>query len=267
MRHVSVVLVGHGSSSDRLAARPVRAAATALRAKKRFGEVRVGFWKARPHLRDSVARARGPVVLVLPWLLSEGWFSRRAIPAVLGLRGRVTRRGERTLVYADPIGTHPEMAAAVLRCAAAALTAGRPPPPPRRQTTLLVVGHGTPRDPRSAGAVRSVVARLRRRRWYAAVVPAFLDQEPSAHRALRAVRTPFAVVAPFFASDGPHSRRDLPRLMGLLRPGDRMSPNPIRWGESLRVWYARAVGTGPWMIPATLDRAREALRQARGRRR
>lgn len=265
MRNVSVVLVGHGSSSDPLAARSVRAAATTLRARKLFGEVRVGFWKARPHLRDAVARARGPVVLILPWLLSEGWFSRRIVPAALGLRGRVTRHGKRTLVYADPVGTHPDMDGAVLRCAAAASRPGKRPP--MSKTTLIVAGHGTSRDERSAGALRSVVARLRRRRQYAAVVPAFLEQEPSAHRALRAVRTPFAVIVPFLAGDGPHSRRDLPRLMDLLRKDGRMSRNPIRSGESLRVWYARAIGTGPWMIPIALSRAREALRRARGRRR
>ena len=265
MRDVSVVLIGHGSSSDPLATRSVRAAATTLRTRKLFGEIRVGFWKARPHLRDAVVRARGPVVLILPWLFSEGWFSRHVIPAALGLRGRVTRHEKQILVYADPVGTHPDMDGAVLRCAAAASRPGKRPP--MSKTTLVVAGHGTSRDERSAEAVRSVVARLRRRRQYAAVVPAFLEQEPSAHRALHTVRTPFAVVVPFFAGDGPHSRRDLPRLMGLLRKDGRMPRNPIRSGESLNVWHARAIGTGPWMLPIALARAREALRRARGRRR
>jgi sirohydrochlorin cobaltochelatase len=262
MRGPSVVLVGHGSSSDPLAARPVRAAARALRARGTFREVRVGFWKGRPHLRDAVARARAPVVLVIPWLFSEGWFWRRAIPKALGLRGRRAFAGGRLLLYARPVGTHPAMADAVLRCASAVLRGARGRPPPRRRTTLLVVGHGTPRDPRSARAVRSVAARLRRRRLWAEVRPAFLEQEPSARAALRASRTPFVVAVPFFAGDGPHSRRDLPLLMGLRRRGGRVPRNPVRARGRPSVWCARAVGTGPWMLRAVLDRARETLRAA-----
>ncbi|MCC7519716.1 MAG: hypothetical protein IT578_11095 [Verrucomicrobiae bacterium] len=262
MRDISVVLIGHGSSVDRFAARSIRAAATAIRNKKLFSEVRVGLWKGRPPLKEAVVRARGPIVLLLPWLFSEGWFARRAIPAALGLRARATPRCGRLLLYADPVGTHPDMDRAILRCAALALRPARGRPPPRRKTELLLVGHGTRRDPRSAGAVRAAAVRLRRRRQWAEVLPAFLDQAPSVRQALRTVRAPHAVVVPFLADDGPHARRDLPRAMGLLRCG-RRSRKPFRAEGRPAIWCARAVGSGPWMLPIVLKRVRETLRRFR----
>lgn len=264
MRRAALLLVGHGASADARAGQSLRAAASALRTRGVFREVRIGFWKGRPRLDLAVARARSPIVLIVPWLFSDGWFFRRVIPQALGLCGRVAQREGRLFLLADPVGVHPDMAKAVLRAAAFACRSARGVSPPRAQTTLIVVGHGTNRDGSSATAVRAAVAELRRRDQWAQVLPAYLDQEPSARRALHRVRAPYAVVVPFFAGDGPHSRRDLPRLMGLMpRDALRPPPNPIRWRKRLLVWRARALGTGPWMPRIVLDQARKALARAR----
>lgn len=264
MRRATLVLVGHGASADARARRSLRVAAAVLRARGIFREVRIGFWKGRPRIERAVACAQGPIVLIVPWLFSDGWFFRRVIPHALGLRGRVARREGRLFLLADPVGAHPDMAKAILRAAVLACRSTRGISPPRAQTTLIVVGHGTNRDGSSALATRAVVADLRRRNQWAQVLPAYLDQEPSARRVLYRVRAPFAVVVPFFAGDGPHVRRDLPRLMGLT-PRDALHPpsNPIRWRKRLLVWRARALGTGPWMPRIVLDQARKALARAR----
>ena len=49
-------------------------------------------------------------MVLIPVFIAEGWHTRETIPEDLDLTGEVTLRGDRTIFYGAPVGTHASMA-------------------------------------------------------------------------------------------------------------------------------------------------------------
>jgi sirohydrochlorin cobaltochelatase len=225
-----ILLVAHGSTRSGASAEPVLDLARGLRARG-FPEVRTAFWKEEPFLHQALETTSAPVVVILPVFLAEGYFSRTVVPRELGLVYGWNHVGGRAVRLLPPLGTLPEMAELVAARARAAAPAGTR----LSSALLLVMGHGTPRDPGSAGAVTDVCARLSARGEFGRVAPAFIDQDPRVDDALAAAREALVLLVPFLVAAGWHGGDTVPRELGLDR-------------RRSQVVYTEPVGTHPALI-------------------
>ncbi|HEX6199100.1 MAG TPA: CbiX/SirB N-terminal domain-containing protein, partial [Thermoanaerobaculia bacterium] len=168
-----VLLVAHGSARSGASAEPVLALARDLR-RRGFEEVRCAFWKEEPFLHQALRMVAGEAVAVLPVFLAEGWFSRTVVPRELGLRPGANRLPDgRAALLLPPLGTAPELADVVVARAREAV----PDATDLAGALVVVAGHGTPRDPGSAGTVLHLCRRLAGSAPFGRTLPAFLDEE------------------------------------------------------------------------------------------
>lgn len=247
--------------------------AATLRRRYLFAEVHAGFWKQEPFLTEVVSRLRLPRVYLVPLLVSEGYFSDKIIPAALGFGpdklpggSRIQQRGNQSLTYCAPVGTHDRMSTVVLaRADEVARRFPFPRTPRPDETTLVVVGHGTAKDENSRKAVEHHVELIRSRNLYAAAHAVFLEESPRVPDCFSLAQTPCIIVVPFFIGEGPHVREDIPVLLGetkrmvtrRLAQGLPTWRNPTEKHGKL-VWCSPPVGTDSLVEEVILERVREA---------
>jgi sirohydrochlorin cobaltochelatase len=264
----ALVLVGHGSTLNAESAASLRQHAAELRRRGSFAQVLEAFWKQEPGISKTLAGIAARRVFVVPFFLSEGYFTEEIIPRELGFKGegekafdRTMVRGEQTFHYCAPVGTHPAIMQIVLSRAAEVLQQHPFPRAPRlKETALFIAGHGTDRNENSRRAVERQVELIRAENLYAEVHAVFLEEDPriGACYGMSAVR--HFVVVPFFISDGLHANEDIPMLLGeperlvreRLQGGQATWRNPTERKSKL-VWYARTVGTDPRLADLIVD--------------
>lgn len=263
----ALILLGHGSHYHADSSMPTHFQADEIYRRGLFHEVLAAFWKEEPNLCHVLDLVESKNVFVVPYFISKGYFTEQVLPRELRIEGRFTVRGDRRIFYGEPVGTHPSMTRALRHCAEMVLFEGKGPHPPLQKTTLIIVGHGTTQNENSAEAILGQVKLLKRQCAFADVFPAFIEQEPFDRDVLKRVQTPYVVVVPFFISDGLHSREDIPVNMGFAQRG-RPWTNPVLnpYGKSkdklTHLWYARAIGSEPWMADVILDRVRDLEKDA-----
>ncbi len=227
----AVLLAAHGSSDEPRSFASVDAHADRLRQLGVFGSVHVGFLRQSPPLRSALDAIDESQIVVVPMLMSAGYFAAGVFPRALGLDGpqfgQMQAVGGHRVAYTPPLGTHRGMVDVVAACADDACRDCD-----AATTTLMVIGHGSTRHQQSTDSVHMVTAGLRRRTPYAAVVAAFVDDSPSIAEVLSGVASPHLVVVPYFVADGPHVTRDIPTAL-------ERAPN------HLTVHRCRAAGTHP----------------------
>jgi sirohydrochlorin cobaltochelatase len=268
-----LVLFGHGSTVNVESSAPVLQHVAELRRRRIFAEVREAFWKQDPRLTELLPELAAPQIFLLPFFISEGYFSDQVIPRELGFHSeaegdswRVQRRGAQTLVYCRPVGSHPRMTDVLLARARGVLERFPfPRAPLPKDTTLFIAGHGTEQNENSRAAIERQVELLKAMTLYAAVEGVFLEEQPRIPDCYQIAQTRNVVVVPFFISDGMHVRGDIPVLLGeparlvkqRLESGRPTWRNPTEKNGRL-VWYAPAVGTEPLLAEVIVERAREA---------
>lgn len=256
----SLVLLGHGSTQNADSSKATRLQAETIRHRALFDEVVAAFWLDEPPMNQALNIVRSDDVFVIPYFISDGYFTEQIIPRELKISGRFTERDGRRIFYGEPVGTHPSMTQALRRSAEHVVSESGSESPPKRETTLIVVGHGTTQNEHSADAILRQVELLKKEDSFADVLPAFTAQEPYDKDALSRVRTPYVIVTPFFISDGLHSREDIPVNMGFAKKGERWKNpvlNPCGKKNPQSLWYANAIGSEPWMTEVILERVRE----------
>lgn len=227
-----VILVAHGSARSAASAEPVLALAKGLR-DRGFPEVRSAFWKEEPFLHQALELTRSGTVAVLPVFLSEGYFSSTVVPRELGLRYGDNHVGGRLVHLLPPLGVNAGLAEIV----AARAQEKVPPDACTSKALLVVLGHGTQRDPASAGTVLDVCASLSREGRFARVAPAFIDQDPLLANVLKDAREPVILLVPFLVAAGWHGGTTVPRELGSDSQGARQ-----------RIVYTEPVGTHPALV-------------------
>lgn len=269
-----LLLVGHGSTKNPQSAAPVYQHAAALRGRGIFRASREAFWIQEPKVVEVLAGISASRVFIVPFFVSEGYFSEDVIPRELGFSlgpdplSRIRRLASGTQFYCHPIGTHESMTE-VLLARARGVVAQHPFPrlPLARDTTLFVAGHGTGQNETSRQAIERQVGLIRRRDEYAAVHAVFIEETPRVGACFQMAQTRNIVVVPFFISDGMHTQEDIPVLLGeperMVR--QRLSARQPTWrnptGRNGKlVWYASAIGSEPHLADVILERVREAAR-------
>lgn len=245
-----LVIVGHGSHLNPASDVPVFVHAQTIRHYGGFDEVREAFWKEEPSLREVLRTVESDQIYVVPLLMSEGYFTRRVIPRELRLGDDVNRPVDRTVRYADPVGTAPTLADVIIDRAKTVTQ----DPDVGPGVGLALVGHGTERHPDSSTATRTHADRIRQRNRFTMVRALFLDEDPKVTTISDQFDCTDVVVVPVFVADGYHTNEDIPRLLGLNgRPGTGYeNPSTV---DGHRLWYSGAVGTEPRVAQVIVDRA------------
>lgn len=248
-----LVLVGHGSHLNPDSTRPVFDHADRIRAVDAFHEVREAFWKVEPSAREVLRTVAGDEIYIVPVFMSAGYFTSEVLPREFRLTGDEPLDVDKSVHYADPVGTHPSMAAVIERRALSAIGDARQ----GGDVGLAILGHGTDRNPDSARAARDHADRIRASGRFATVRTLYMDEEPSVATIYDEFPTLDIAVVPFFVADGYHTREDIPDLLGVGDATDRNRDGS--WAVSgRRVWYTGAVGTAPLVAAVALERARNA---------
>jgi sirohydrochlorin cobaltochelatase len=266
-----LVVLGHGTTLNDQSAAPVFQHAAELRRRKIFREVREAFWKQEPHIKGVLAEISAQRVFIVPFFISDGYFSTEIIPKELGFHfpdnlSLVTDSS--SLFYCRPVGSHDLMTKVILSRADEVVKKFPFPRAPRpADTTLLIAGQGTGRNPSSRKAVERQVELIRAQNLYAEVGAVFMEEAPFIKGCYEAVKTKNIVVVPFFISDGLHAIEDIPVLLGeperivkeRLAAGLPTWRNPTERGEKL-IWYSPSVGAEPLLADVILERVREATK-------
>jgi sirohydrochlorin cobaltochelatase len=269
----TLVLAGHGSTLNADSAAPTHQHADEFRRRKIFGQVLVTFWKEEPSFAAVLRGAFGRRVFIVPLFISDGYFTEQVIPRELGFCAndqidfdRVRRRGEQTLFYCEPVGTHPGMTSVLLaRADQVAKQFPFPREPKPSETALFIAGHGTGNNENSRKAIERQVDLLRELKRYFEVHPIFMEEEPRVGDCYEMTSAKSLIIVPFFISDGLHSYEDIPVMLGEAEPvvqkrfkaGQPTWRNPTE-KKGKRVWYAPSVGSDPGMAEVILERVTES---------
>lgn len=267
----ALVLLGHGSTQNAGSAAPVLQHADGLRRRKIFAEVREAFWKQEPQIQKVLPKILAPRVFIVPLFISEGYFSDQMIPRALGFApGNSELRTQNSeLFYCKPIGTHESMTGLLLARAREVVEQFPFPRAPKlKDTTLFIAGHGTEQNENSRKTIERQMEWIRAMNLYADVHAVFLEEEPRVTECYSLAQAKNIVIVPFFISDGMHTQRDMPVLLGepkrivqqRLEEGRPAWRNPTE-RNGRRVWYAPSIGSDPRIADVILERVREATRQ------
>ncbi|MGI8965556.1 MAG: CbiX/SirB N-terminal domain-containing protein, partial [Limisphaerales bacterium] len=183
----------------------------------------------------------------------------------------VETRGEQSLFYSGPVGTHESMTAVLLARAQQVVEKFPFPRAPKPQeTALFIAGHGTGHNENSRKAIERQVELIRARNIYAEVFPVFMEEEPRIGDCYKMVSTKNIVMVPFFISDGLHSYEEIPVMLGepeklvleRFKNGQPTWRNPTE-KNGKRLWYSASVGYEPHLAEVILERVREMANEKR----
>ncbi len=240
-----VLLVGHGSHLSPDSSAPIHGHARVLRDRLPAGvEVRTAFWKEEPSLSRAIDWFPPAVddITVVPIFISNGYFTGQVIPREMRLSGPLSMVDGRKVRYTSPIGAHPSLARVLVQRALEAGATGN--------EMLVVLGHGTPRDPRSAANTLLQAEAVRFLGVFREATAAFIDQDPNMRDIFAMTATRDIIMVPLFIADGWHVGQTIPDDMHLDGAAT------IRDGRSLR--FAHAVGTHPAVTDVILELITEA---------
>ncbi|SEH40812.1 sirohydrochlorin cobaltochelatase [Halopenitus malekzadehii] len=266
----SLVIVAHGSHLNPDSSTPTYDHADTIREADAFGEVRTGFWKEEPHLREVLRTVEGEEVYVVPLFISEGYFTEQVIPRELRLEGWDVDRWDsdglsadqatltatdtgQTVHYCGPVGTHEAMTDVLIRRAETVTD----DPDVGDGFGLAVVGHGTERNENSAKAIEYHADRIRETDRFDEVTALYMDEDPEVDDVTDHFTATDVVVVPLFIADGFHTQEDIPEDMDLT-DDYRTGYDVPATVDGHRIWYAGAVGTEPLLADVVLERAADA---------
>jgi sirohydrochlorin cobaltochelatase len=243
----ALVIVGHGSHLNEDSSQPVYEHAARIRETGEFDEVVECFWKEEPSMRHVLDTIESEDVYVVPAFISEGYFTQQVIPRELGLEGPLTRKGEKTIRYAGPLGTFEGMPGVILE-RTVDLMRGREV---SGRTALVLLGHGTDLNKNSGGVIYLNARRIRERGIYDLVEVGFLDQDPEIGVVVDRIEAPNVILIPLFIAEGWHTRETIPEDLGLT--------GEVTLRDDKTIFYGAPVGTHPAMANPIASRARGTM--------
>lgn len=237
----ALVLAGHGSARNPNTRKPLCGIVREIKKRGLYDEVRCGLLKEEPRICHTLDPVKSERITVVPFFISEGYYTATVIPKCLGLEDPDRYPGRRIL-YTSPVGAHPRFADLILQHAQAAGW--------QSGDALMVLGHGTPKNPTSGRNVFLQADRIRKKIPGEEILTAFIDEAPFVTRAWELCRAERIVIVPLFVADGWHVSETIPEDLGLEDGFAR------RGNRCLRM--TAAVGTDPGLVEVVLALAAEA---------
>jgi sirohydrochlorin cobaltochelatase len=207
-----LVLLAHGDRGGERRNGTLTALSRRLRALLPDLEVRAGAFNGEPGIDEAMRRLppRG-AVHVYPLFMSEGYFTRSAIPDAL--EGHVDP-GEGRVIVHPPLGVASGLTDIV---SSRARQGARRLGVADGAATILLAGHGSVKGDAARLAIEEQRRRLEAKGAFAAVRAAYLEEAPYIDPTLETLRDPLVVVG-MFAGDGLHAAEDVPESIARLAP-------------------------------------------------
>lgn len=241
MTPTSLVLVGHGFPRRPEARHPAHDHAERLREADPFDEVTPALMKGEPGLESALRSIPAGRAVVVPLFVSDGYFVGEALPK----RVEEHRPGGLTVEYAQPIGTHEDVAEVILDRALAAVDDSPD------GVELALLGHGSEHGSANREAVGTHARRIATRDTFAAVRSYFIEEEPGVELLPAECASEECVAVPVFVAEGHHVRADIPEQLG-IEGGDGTA-------QGTRITRTDPVGTHPSVAGIAFGRAMDAL--------
>jgi uroporphyrinogen III methyltransferase/synthase len=248
MNGTALILAAHGSRVDPTISEQLRDYAARIVRLNLFDEVAVAFHRGEPTFASVLDQLEADEVVVVPVMTSDGYYCDVVLPQELPKNRRSPRVHLR---QTPPVGAHPNMMSFVERRVRVLLREYNLEP---EGVCVGVVGHGTPRHPRSRSTTVRLAEELQGLQLCREVFYAFLEESPSVESIVDRATADAVIVIPFLISGGPHATVDIPSRLGLPTPHGATPPFHGRVGGRLVVCDA-AVGTHPEIIDMIVDLA------------
>ncbi len=246
----AIVLVGHGSQTTGVTADAVYAHADRLQSRDVFQEVDVAFWKETPWLRQVLRRVESNHIVVVPMMMSKGYFVDDVFPRELRLTASQTLDADKAVWYAEPIGTHAQITTAIENRVRSVMDHSADP----AEFGVAIVGHGTEQHEESSTTTYTHAARFQDKSDFAEVHAFFLDESPHVSNISEYFEVGKLIVVPLFIANGTHTTVDIPDALGI-----QYDSTPQVGQNDTQIWYSGAVGTEPVVTNIAIDLATTTL--------
>lgn len=234
-----LILAVHGAESVAHSGEAAEYQALQIQGSGLFGAVQTAYLKKAPFLDEAVAQAKEPVIVILPFFTSAGYFTRDYIPKKLGLDGQLTRREGRCLIYGEPTGMLPEVPAMIAQQVKTLIETHHLDP---NNLQIMVVGHGTSKNPDSGHRTREISAYLESLRLGQYYHTCFIEMEPFLKDWKSSIYKETLIVVPFFISPGLHASVDIPTELKIYTDKSPCWKTGPYYQDSLTLWYLPCFG-------------------------
>lgn len=250
-----LVLVAHGSEKRPQSVDFLRALADDLRGQGRFSVVEALFMRGQPSVSvfGAIVAAAGPTtpVVVAPVFMGRGYYTDELVPQALGLA-----KISHPVVYADPVGCHPQMPHLIAaKAQSVARAAGLDP----KHSGLMLVAHGSSRPGGSGDTPKAMAHAIAAQGGFARVETSFLEQAPRAADWRETFPTEDVVVIPLVLAQGLHGTRDIPAAFDFGPEGGARRDEAGRM-----IVLASGLGLEPDLCRMVVEMAQKALAKALG---
>jgi sirohydrochlorin cobaltochelatase len=219
-RQFGLLLAAHGERRADADNASVVRLARSLADKRVAAEIGFGFIKGSPTVEEAIAALLSRDVVVYPLFLSDGYFTRVALPRLVE---EAMRRDEgRAIRILPPLGLEPALTDVIADEAVAAAHSRANLP---AETSIVLLAHGSGKDQASRVATERLADRIRQRKCFYDTRIALLEEPPSLADAIEGASRPIIVVG-LFAGDGMHGADDAKRLVAELKRDDVMLIGP-----------------------------------------
>jgi len=184
-------------------------------------EVAAGFVKGTPSVDDAIRVLTSRDVIVYPFFLADGYFTRVALPRLIDKAKHDD--STRAITVLPPLGLEPALVDVVADETVAATHARGIHP---EEVTVVLLAHGSTKDGASRDAAGHLADRLHERRRFRDLRVALLEEPPSLAQATADVQGPIVVVG-LFAGEGMHGANDAGRLVAELARKDVILIGPV----------------------------------------
>jgi sirohydrochlorin ferrochelatase len=222
---LDIILAAHGAGDGSGANMLVQSCARRLEAGGSGAHVTAAFQLGTPKYADALHAADRANVLVVPLLLSDGYFADH-------IRREIDRRpaDRHTPVMLRPLGTQRRFIQSVVDRVAEAIGARARS---SRRAGVIVVAHGTTRHAGSGTAGREIADAIEQRCALSAHV-AYLDQSPTIEEVLAsAALDAELLIVPLFLGNGAHAERDVPSRVAAAAAARGVSGDQISFVDLL----------------------------------
>jgi sirohydrochlorin cobaltochelatase len=194
-----------------------------------------GVMKGTPPLQEVVESLPHEHVLVLPLLLSNGYFCNTVLPRRLGLDPNLQQQKEgawqnlnrdgQYIKLLPPLGVLPFLPDLVSQSIQSTLAPNSKSTllKPELDREVLIVAHGSTVGPESRLCALQLKDHLKNRYGYKQLRVAFLSEEPFVEKAVLTLSDD-AIVVPLFASGGLHGHEDISKIMESAPTGCKLAP-------------------------------------------
>jgi len=235
----ALVLVGHGSARNPNTRLPICRVVQEVKRRGLYDEVRCGLLKEEPRVCKTLDPLTSEDITVVPFFISDGYYTRSVIPTCLGLD---QKRERPRIRYTKAIGSHPRFAKLLL---AHAKDAGWSP-----GDSMVILGHGTPKNPASGMNVYLQAERVRQQLPEEEILTSFIDEPPFVTDVWSLAKASRIFVVPLFIGNGWHVTETIPEDLGL---DDQFRGTK----DGRELIMTTAVGTDPGLVDIILEIAEE----------